>query len=135
MAMKIKLGDMLAIPLHDGRFVFGRVLNDASIGIYRYIAGSKDEPPPTETDYLFVVGVYRDVLTSGQWPRIAHIPFETEEESWQPPCVVCDPITGKRSIYHKGVIRSASVAECKDLEPAAVWDKEHIIDRIGQSGL
>ena len=102
---RIKTGDVLAIPLADGRFAFCRVLEDASIGVYRYIADSLDAPPPVDTDYLFAVGVYRDVLTSGQWPFVARVPFKNKEEAWPPPYVVRDPITGKESIYHKGKVR------------------------------
>jgi hypothetical protein len=129
-AKRIRLGDVLAIPLNDGRFAFGRVLKDACIGIYRYVAIAKDAPPPLDTQYLFIVGVYRDVLTSGQWPVVARAPFGNEEEAWPPPNVVRDPIDGTCSIYHHGQMRPASLAECDGLEEAAVWEKEEIIDRI-----
>jgi hypothetical protein len=134
-AIRIRPGDILAIPLNDGRFAFGRVHKDASIGVYRYVASSPDKPPPPETDYLFTVGVFRDVLTSGEWPVVASRPFQNEEQAWPPPYSVCDPISGKFSAYHKGRMRSASSAECEGLEPAAVWDKEHIIDRIAHAEL
>jgi hypothetical protein len=135
MAKRVKTGDVVAIPLDDGRFAFARVLKDAAIGVYEYTANSQDVPPPIDTPYAFVVGVYRDVLTSGQWPVVLRQPFPNEEDAWPPPNVVRDVISGKVSIYYKGVMRPASSEEAEGLEPAAVWDKEHILERIGHLGL
>jgi hypothetical protein len=81
------------------------------------------------------VGVYRDVLTSGEWPIVARIPFEKDEEAWPPPNFVHNVISGKYSIYYKGEMRPASPAECEGLERASVWDKEHIVARIMQAKL
>ena len=132
---KPRPGDVVAIPLDGSRYAFGRVLKDASIGVYRYVGKSPDDLPPPDVDYLFVVGAYRDLLTSGEWPAVARRSFQSEEDAWPPPYVVRDPISGKCSIYHKAEMRPASPAECEGLEPAAVWDKKHILDRITQSGL
>jgi hypothetical protein len=134
-AKRIRVGDVLAIPLNKGRFAFCRVLKDACIGVYRHVAARKEAPPPPDTEYLFVVGVYRDVLTSGQWPLVARVPFESEEEAWPPPHVVRDPIDGKCSIYHHGQMRPAAPTECDGLEEAAVWEKEEILDRIREAAL
>jgi hypothetical protein len=134
MTQRIKVGDVLAIPLPDGRFAFCRVLKDAAIGVYDDLAATKDAPPPLDTNYSFVVGVYRDVLTSGEWPRVLREPFAHEEDAWPPPFVVRDVISGDVSIYHKGIMRPASAEECQGLEPAAVWEKEHILDRITRPG-
>jgi hypothetical protein len=130
MRTKVHVGDIVAIPLPSGRFAFGRILKDASIGVFRYLAASYDAPPPTETKYLFIVGVYEDVLKSGEWQIVKPAPFEHEEDAWPPPNVIRDPISGRYSIYHKGQIRPALAEECENLEPAAVWDKEHIVNRI-----
>lgn len=130
MAIRVRSGDVIAIPLGDARFAFGRVLKDASIGVYEYIADAQDKPPPIDTPYAFVVGVYLDVLTSGEWPIVLRRPFPNEEDAWPPPSVVRDVISGNVSIYHKGAMRSASREEIEGLEPAAVWNKEHILERI-----
>ncbi|WP_375102284.1 Imm26 family immunity protein (plasmid) [Paenibacillus sp. RS8] len=126
---RIKLGDVFAIPLPDGRFGFGRRFKDASIAIYRYI-GSYIEDIPQDEDYQFIVGVYDDVLKSGQWPVIENRPFSNEEEAWPPPACVIDKLTDEYSTYYKGEMRKATKLECEGLEIAAVWEAEHIIDRI-----
>ena len=104
-------GDVIAIPLDGGRYAFGRVLKDASIGVYRYLAKSPDDLPPPHPDYLFVVEAYRHLLTSGEWPVVARRPLQSGEDAWPPPYVVRDPISGKCSIYHKGEMHPASPAE------------------------
>ncbi|UHA74903.1 Imm26 family immunity protein [Paenibacillus sp. 481] len=126
---RIKLGDVYAIPLSDGMFSFGRRFKDASIAIYSHVSSSIEDVPQDE-DYQFIVGVYDDVLKSGQWPVIENRPFGNEEEAWPPPAYVIDKLTGGYSIYYKGEMRKASKQECDGLEIAAVWEAEHIIDRI-----
>lgn len=126
---RIKLGDVYAIPLPDGRFAYGRRFKDASIAIYRYIADSIEDIPKDE-DYQFIVGVYDDVLKSGSWPVVENRPFKNEEDAWPPPSCVIDKLSGGYSIYYKGEMNRASKQECDGLEIAAVWEAEHIIDRI-----
>lgn len=126
---RLKLGDVYAIPLPNGKYAFGRTFNDASIAIYKHIGDTVEEIPDAE-EYQFTVGVYDYVLKSGEWTLVDNRPFENEEETWPPPCCVIDQISGKYSIYHKGEMRKASKSECEGLEQAAVWEAEHIIDRI-----
>lgn len=126
---RIKLGDVYAIPLPNGKFAFGRRFKDAGIGIYKHIGESIDDTP-TKQDYQFIVGVYDDVLKSGQWLVVENRPFQNEEEAWPPPACVIDKLSGDYSIYYKGEIKEASRSECEGLEIAAVWEAEHIIDRI-----
>lgn len=126
---RVKLGNVHQIPLPNGKYAYGRVLKDASIAIYKEISNSPNMIPSTE-DYAFIVGVYRDVLTSGEWPIVGRRPFENAEEAWPPPNCIIDSISGEYSVYYKGEIRPGSKEECEDLEVAAVWEAEHIIDRI-----
>lgn len=129
---KVLIGDVVQIPLPDGRYAYGRVLRDASLGVYRATAAAPSKPP-TGTNYLFVVGVYEDVLASGKWPVVDHAPFQHPKEEWPPAYSVKDPITGRMSLYHKGQMRPASEDECRGLEPATVWDAHHIVERILRS--
>lgn len=126
---RLKLGDVYAIPLPNGKFAFGRTFYDASIAIYRHIGETLEDLPETE-DYQFIVGIYEYVLKSGEWPIVDSRPFKNEDEKWPPPTCIIDSISGKYSIYHKGEIRTATKSECDGLEKASVWAAEHIIDRI-----
>jgi len=126
---RIKLGDVYAIPLPDGKFGFGRRFMDASIAIYKHI-GEIIEDVPLNEEYQFTVGIYDYVLKSDEWPIIANRPFENEEAAWPPPACIVDQLNGSFSIYHKGEISPSNKAECEGLEIAAVWGAEHIVDRI-----
>ncbi|WP_227940450.1 Imm26 family immunity protein [Alkalihalobacillus deserti] len=126
---RLKIGDVYAIPLPNGKYAFGRVYKDAGFGVYEHIGNSIDDLPDKE-EFLFNIGVYKDVLTSGKWDVVENRPFSNEEEAFPPPKYIQDKILGKYSIYHKGEIKEATKEECKDLEVAGVWDEQHIIDRI-----
>ena len=126
---RLKLGDVYAIPLPNGKYGFGRTFKDAGIGIYKHIGDTKEDLPETE-EYQFIVGVYSYILKSGQWPLVDIRSFKNEEESWPPPSCIIDKISGEYSIYYKGEMRDASKSECDGLEETAVWGDEHIIDRI-----
>jgi hypothetical protein len=126
---KYQLGDVLAIPLPNNKYAFGRLHKESCIAIYEHI-GSYINDVPKREEYHFIVGVYQDVLKSGEWTVIDKRSFKSEDEAWPPPMCVIDSISGGCSIYHKGEFINATKAECDGLEVAAVWDKTHIIDRI-----
>lgn len=126
---RIKIGDVFAIPLPNGKYVFGRIFKDAGIGIYKYIGESIDDISKEE-EYQFIVGVYQYVLKSGDWTFVVNRPFKSDDDAYPPPSCIIDSISGEYSIYHKGEIRSATKSECEGLEIAAVWADNHIIDRI-----
>jgi hypothetical protein len=124
-----KVGDIFQISLPDGRFAYGRVFRDASVGIYQKISDSH-AGPPFESAFAFVVGLYDDVLKSGLWPIVGHESFESEEDEWPKPAFIEDVISGAYSIYHKGEIHPSSKTECQGLERVAVWEARHVIERI-----
>ena len=126
---RINLGDIYAIPLPDGKYAFGRVMKDAGIAIYKDISNNPHDIPTVE-EYQFIVGVYRDVLQSGDWQIVDNRKFNNEEEAWPPKTYIKDVTSGEYSIYYKGEIIKSTEEECKGLERAAVWEGCLIIDRI-----
>ncbi|MDQ0975879.1 hypothetical protein QFZ31_005757 [Neobacillus niacini] len=42
---RIKIGDVYAIPLPNGKYAFGRIFKDAGIGIYKDIGESIEDTP------------------------------------------------------------------------------------------
>lgn len=126
---RYKLGNVYAIPLPNGKFGFGRTMEDAGFAVYMHIGESEIDVPQTE-DYQFIVGVYKHALRSNGWVVVDNRPFKADEDSFPPPMCIIDKISGKYRIYHKGEIRNATKEECEGLEIAAVWDANHIVDRI-----
>lgn len=127
---KPKVGDVIQVELPTGRYAYGRVLRDASVAFYRSMSDDPANPPLGSRDYQFVVGVYEDVLKSHSCPVVGHDPSRGPEDDWPPPNCVRDPLTGVAQIYHRGAMHSADAGECEELEPAAVWDLHHVVDRI-----
>lgn len=81
---------------------------------------------------LFIIGVYDNVVTQGQWLKVGKLPIREELH-----------VLPKEFIYHKfdklqfelydpntGEIRPSTKEECRGLERCAVWDKHHIEDRL-----
>lgn len=127
---KPKVGDVIQVELPTGRYAYGRVLRDASVAFYATTSDEPAHPPLGSRDYQFVVGVYEDVLKSSSVPVVGRDPSRDPDDEWPPPNCVRDPLTGAVEIYHRGVIRPPEPNENIDLEPAAVWDLHHVIDRI-----
>ncbi|MFC5528681.1 hypothetical protein, partial [Cohnella yongneupensis] len=111
------------------KFAFGRIYGDASIAIYKDIGNSMSDLPMNE-EYQFIVGIYKYALKTAGWLIVDHREFDNEEDKWPPPTKIIDQISGEYSIYYKGEIKPSSFDDCKDLETAAVWADNHIIDRI-----
>ena len=129
-----KVGDVFQIDLPDGRFAYGRVYHDASVGIYRQITDKPGQPPIGSGDFLFTVGMYDDILTYGQVQIIGADPFPDAESAWPPATCIKDSISGEYSLYHRGEITPSTKRRCAGLEEAAVWDYDHIVERIMDGG-
>lgn len=125
-----QVGDVVQIALPTGRFAYGRVLRDAGLAVYAATSDGPGEPPVGSRDYAFVVGVYSDIPGSPACPVVAHDASADPDDDWPPPSCVTDPITGEMRLYHRGELRPSDATECAGLEPAAVWDLHHIVDRI-----
>jgi hypothetical protein len=126
-----KEGDVVQIDLDNGQMSFARVLRDPLIAFYDLIA---TEVPSIEqivaSPITFKLWVMRHALTAGIWPRIGHVELSPELRE---PTVFFkqDPLSGRLSIYlGDGVEVPATIEEASGLECAAVWDPEHIVDRL-----
>ena len=125
-----KTGSVLQFELPDGRFAYGRVLRDASVAFYSSRTDSPRQPPLGERDYEFVVGVYDHVLRAADVLVVGDDPSLDDSDEWPPPYRVRDPISGAVSTYHHGAFHEATEEECRDLEPAAAWDRGHLLQRL-----
>lgn len=127
---KSQAGDVIQFALPSGCYAYGRILRDASVAFYRETTSEPGRPPIGSRDYQFVVSVYADLLDSAGVSVVGHDPSQTLEDDWPPPYCVRDPISGAAKVYHHGQISTATPEECEGLEPAAVWDFHHLIDRL-----
>lgn len=125
--MKRIVGNVGAFLLPNGMYAFGRIFKDADVGFYKHFGINENDLPPDD-DYAFIVGTHKDVIKIMKLVERRKI---KDSKDVEPPakCIV-DPITGKCEIYVNGKIMQSNYNECKDLEICAVWELNHIIDRL-----
>lgn len=127
---KPRVGEVLQFALPDGAFAYARTLRDSAIVFYRETSSEPGRPPIGSEEFQFGLAVYADVLRSDEVPIVGMDPKVYNGDDWPLPSAITDPLTGARSIYDHGEIRSATDAECEGLETAAVWDLHHVVDRL-----
>ncbi len=128
MAKRIRVGNLYGIPLPNGKYAFGRIMQDAGIAIYEYIGDNIYDLPPNK-NYQFIIGIYKTDINK-DLIYLDYIPFENVEEEWPPPSYIYDVIGGGYDLYYKGVITPSTYEECKGKEATAIWHTYHIVDRI-----
>ncbi|EOQ74140.1 Imm26 family immunity protein [Acinetobacter lactucae] len=129
---RFKKGALLQIDLKNGQYAFGRVVNKEETLLYDFFT---DNISSLKLDNiysakeLFRVAVMKYAITSGQWVVIDNKPIEADL-TIPNKYFMQDMITKEFSIYHQGKIMPATYEEIKDLECAAVWEPEHVEDRL-----
>jgi hypothetical protein len=124
-------GRVMAIPLSDGAYGYGRALTFPNAEFYDLRSTELLKPSQVvETAVLFRIWVMKYAFTGRRWKRIGHVPLQPSE-------------TGKIWWYFKqdddgNLYRTrtgleeipATWTEIQGFERAAVWDPEHIEDRL-----
>lgn len=125
------VGAVLAVPLGDGTTCFALTLPEADFAFFD--ARAKEATPPTgllAKPILFRVAVHKSAWVTGRWPKVSKVEVPRHLLAPQPKFIQ-DPLHPDRfEIYLGGNIRPASRAECEGLERAAVWEPEHVEDRL-----
>lgn len=112
---------------------YGRLLEFPWATFYDY---RTDQPVDdldqiTSRPVLFTLAAHKDLIAKGYWETIGRRPLEP---SLGPPAAqrMVDVLDSNhyRIIDDEGNIREATREETEGLEPAAVWEPEHIADRL-----
>jgi len=130
MRQKRLKGDIFEVDLRDGTFCYGRVINGSCV-LYDLRVGVR---PLIEEivcqKVLFQVWVMKYAITRGIWKVIGNLPLE-ESLVERPRFFKKDSISGKLYVTYDGSQEiPATLEECQRLECAAVWDPEHVEDRL-----
>lgn len=128
-------GDVLKIDLGDGAHSYGHVAEHGQVIFYDY--RSQLELPIHDIVRLpiaFRVWVYDSALKGDRWQKIGHIDLPPALLQ-EPDTFKQDPVSGRLSIYHRRYAstnyeRPAILSECRNLERTAVWEAEHVEDRL-----
>ena len=126
-------GNVIAVPLGDGRVAFGLDLTSPLIAFFDLCAKEGEEPEVEEIvrkTVAFRIWVAHQPIKDGSWPVIGHV--EVPESLSEPPWFFKqDAVSNKLSVTHWGdVEHPATPEQVKKLERAAVWSANHVVDRL-----
>jgi hypothetical protein len=131
-------GQIVRIDLKDGTHAYGRVLKRPLFAFYDKVFRDDHEPSLDEIEGLpvaFRIDVMDYVIPKGIWPVVGRRPLTPDLE--RPPTFYKqDPMSGALSIYQEVpelapyYERAATYEECLGLEVAAVWDPQHVEERL-----
>ena len=118
---RYKVGQVVAIPLPDGRFAYAKVFNDFDLGVYDLVTDAV-EPLERVVGHAFSYfnAVTDRAIKSGAFTVIGDAPFSDEESAWAPPMASGvfpeDPGVGVLHIDHKGESRRATPQEAAGMD-------------------
>jgi hypothetical protein len=118
------------VPLGKRWHAYAWTLPEADFAFFD-LRASSDVPVEEVVRHsiAFRVAVHKSAWTDGRWVRVGKV--DPPAELLAPvPTFIRDPLNGQLSIYRLGDIRRATRAECVGLERCAVWDPEHVEDRL-----
>lgn len=125
-------GDFVRIPLQDGNHTYGRVLEEPLVAFYDAMTTvDLDLGSLASRPILFRLCVQNSAITRGRWPVIGSTPL-TPDLVRPPVFFRQDAIDPALFFLHHldGHETPASRQQCIGLERAAVWDPEHVEDRL-----
>lgn len=132
MSQRRIVGAIVKVPLNDGYHTYAWTLHEASFAFFdcRTNEEIKDLGQIVSRPILFIIAVYKSAITKEKWKNIGKVPLD-DRFSKLPLKFMQDSHDHTRfSIYDNGAIRPASREECIGLERAAVWEAEHVEERI-----
>lgn len=126
------IGAIVKVPLEDGFHTYARTLSDAAFAFYdsRTKEDITDLNEIISRPVLFIIGVYNSAVTKGRWLKLGKVPLESKFDTL-PLQFIQDALDPTRfKIYDNGIIRNATREECVGLERTAVWEAEHVEERL-----
>jgi hypothetical protein len=133
-AQRIKEGGLVRVDLGDGSVAFGRIVSKSEIAFYDARFPAEDEVVAGEVlrrPIAFIIPVMNAAVKGGRWPVVAQAPLEDhlrKDRSY----FIWDRASGSLSTYdaRTGATEPATLTEVQGLEAAAVWEAEHVEDRL-----
>lgn len=127
-----EIGAIVKIPLNNGSFCYGQMLSHEKCEMAIFDSRTNENIEPTrikDLPVLFRVAVHKSAYNKGRWQKIGKASIQ--DELLEPrETYIEDKISGKFQIYRLGEIRASNRQECIGLECCAVWEANHVEDRI-----
>lgn len=131
---RMKIGQLVEIDLDSGLRAFGRVISKSELAFYDFFIANEttlELDAIYKSPVAFTLSVMNSAVKSGRWKVIDSRPIEPKfnEERFY---FMRDVLTGEISIYSatSGEINPAKPGDEIGLERAAVWEAEHVEDRL-----
>ena len=127
-------GSIVLIDLGNGYYNYAQILNDglAFFDIYTNEAELENLTVLLEKPVLFILEVYRDVISTGRWLKVGKLPIR-DDLKVVPLQFIQDKLNPKLfRLYNPntGEMFPATRDECEGLEVAAVWEAWEVEQRI-----
>jgi hypothetical protein len=124
-------GAVIRKKLSDGMHYYARLLEFPWAVFYRYRSAlpENDLPSIAAHEVLFIIAAHKTLLAKDQWETIGNLPLDgtlhrpKERAIW-------DDAETCQIIDANNEMRPATPAQCAGLEIAAVWEPNHIEDRL-----
>jgi hypothetical protein len=125
------VGAVLAVPLAGKRVCIALTLPEADFAFF-----GPEAVQDATTDKLFThrklfrVAVHKSAWSTGRWQRVAKLAVPSALLVPEPKFIQDTLNPNKFELYVGGQISPASREDCVGLECAAVWDPEHVEQRL-----
>lgn len=132
---RITTGAILEINIEGQYYVYAQILqNGDGIAFFDYKTEEKLEDLTIllSVRILFILSVYNDIITQGKWIKVGKLHIRKELEVL-PMKFIQDHFNPQNFEHYNpntGEITKATREDCEGLERAAVWDANHVEDRI-----
>lgn len=133
-------GRVVRIELGDGRCAYGRQLTGVNVEFYDYTSEPNEEINLLEVvaaPVAFTIMVMdRAFRRTGCWTLLDVVTLTEEEATKIHRYTKPDPTGQRVSVCYTDPVsgsygeRPATIDSCRDLEIAAIWDVEHVEDRL-----
>lgn len=130
----ITIGSFIQLKLPCNLYAYGRIITKSNCAFYNIFSETeiRDIGMLERKPVLFIVAVYNNAVNSGRWLKIGTLPLGQEFEVL-PYKFMQDILNpSKVSLYNTrtGEITPSNMESCIGLEKAAVWEAEHIEERL-----
>jgi hypothetical protein len=126
------IGAIVQVSLGDGTHSYAITLPDADYAFFDCKCSTDLEVKEIiSRPVLFRVAVYKSAVTKGRWQKVGKVPALPPELAQPMPKFIQDALCPDRfTIYLAGKTKPATLEECEGLERCAVWEAEHVEDRL-----
>ncbi len=130
---RVTPGAILEINIED-KYYYAQIIKSKGCAFFDLQSETplKDYSVLLDTPVLFTVAVYNDVITQGKWLQVGKLDIREDLQS-EPYQFIQDSLNPQNfELYNPntGEIIPSTREACEGLESAAVWEAEHVEDRI-----